>query len=279
MTSIKILTITFVKLLFVQNVLSFLSFEPNNEYNFKIEWEDKAIITPIGRKLTRFFHSDMTVRKSDDSHLLILFENVNIDGHNTSPDFPEPFKIKVVDHEIVSLVTTGSWTKDDIKFKYNVLEEFVKDYSNITRLLNSDNWKDDRAIELPLGECLADVKINLHKTEVTVVAVGSKLNCKLTNDIVSSVPAFVDLNRSLSDDSDGGIKIILDRASLEVKEIEVFADLEIYLDVRKSRYSVKTRLSYEYLGFTEVSDEVPFEDQVVHSIEELSKHGKIKEVM
>lgn len=274
--SIKILTITFLKLLLIQNVLSFLSFEPNKEYNFKIEWEDKAIITPIGRKLTRFFHSDMTVRKSDDDHLLILFKNVNIDGHDTSPDFPEPFKIKVVDHEIVSLVTTGNWTKNDIKFEYNVLEEFVKDYSNITRLLNSDNWKDDRAIELPLGECLAEIKINLHKTEVTVMAVGSKLNCNLTDDIVSSVPAFVDLDRSLSDDSDGGIKIILDRASMEFKEIEVFADLEIYLDVRKSRYSVKTRLSYEYVGFNEVSNEVPFEDQVVHSIEELSKHGKKK---
>lgn len=259
-----------------QQVLSFVPFEDGKEYNFKIEWEDKAFVTPIGRKLSRFFHGDMHVRKSDDeNHLLIMFKNVNIEGHGTSADFPEPFKIKVVNHEIESLVTTGAWTEQDVEFKYNVLEEFVKDYRNITRLLNSDNWKDDRSIELPLGECLPDIKINLYKSEITLVAEGTKANCNLTEEIMSSVPAFVDLNRSLSDDSDGGIKITFDRASMDVKEIEVFADLEIFLDVRKSRYSVKTRLSYEYMGAEEVSEEVEFEDRVVvHNLDELLKYKK-----
>lgn len=271
----NILTTTLTTLLLVQHVLSFVPFEDNKEYSFKVESEDKAFVSPIGRKLSRFFHGDMYVRRSTDDHLLIIFKNVNMEGHGTLTDIPGPIKLKVVDHEIKSMVTTGAWTEQEIAFKYNVLVEFVHDYSNMTRLLNSDNWKDDRTIELPLGQCQPDVKINLSKTDIKLVAEDSKANCNLTDGIVSSVPASVDLNRSLSDDSDGGIKITFDRASMKIKEIELFADLEFYLEVRKSRYTVKTRMSYEYMGAKDVSEELPFGDQVVvHSREELLKYKK-----
>lgn len=268
----KLLIVIFLQIFHLKNVLSILPFENNKEYSFKVEWEDKGFVSPVGRKVARFFHGDMLVRKSDDDQLLITLKNVSFEGHDNINELREPFKLKVVNNEIASITTMGNYTPNEIELKYDLLEEFVKDYSNYTKYLDSKNWQNDHLIKLPMGDCQPNIFINVFKKDIILTAKGTKENCNLSDEIISSVPRSVDIEQHLADDSEGGIKFVFDRKTLEIREIETYADLEIFYEIRKSSVTVKTRLSYEFTGVSEVTEEIIFGDEVeVHEFPKVMK--------
>lgn len=272
------LTITLATVLLVQQVVSLVPFENNKEYKFRFEYGDKAMVDPpSGQKLSKFFNGDIYVRKStdDDNHFIAMFKEFNSEGHGLSSDFETPFKFQVSDHNVVSLVTTGAWTEKDVVFKYDVMEEFFGDYSNTTSYLDSATWKEYRTIEQALGVCQHDVQITLSKTEIKVVAEGPKANCKITDEIMNTVPAGANIEQQLLNESESGIKMTFDRASMGVKEIELFSNLEMILGAQKSRYSLKTKFSFKYLEAKDVTEEIDFKDQVVvHSLDQLFEYKK-----
>ncbi|XP_063696975.1 uncharacterized protein LOC134827983 [Culicoides brevitarsis] len=257
------------------NILSFMPLDDDLAHSFQVEWEDKAFISPGGRSMSRFFHGDMTVQKSGDHHLLVQFQNVNTDGFKINvADFQRhPFKLKVENHSITELVTGENWSVFDVNLKREIMNRFVSDFDNLTRLIDSKNWNEQRLFELPLGICEADVKISLLEKEIKIFANAVKSHCNVT-EVIKELPPGFDINRALSEDSEGGVRLTVDRVTKKFKELEIMADMELYLEFKKSRYTVKSRNTFEYLGSQEAKN-VDFGAEFVHNAEKLDSYKKL----
>lgn len=247
----------------LQSVNGFIVLEEEKDYLFVVEWEDKGFIPALSQPMERFFHGDMFVRKLDSNNLLFRLENVTSERHASKEELELPFKAQIEDFKIQNITTMGNWTEKGIKMKYDLIEEFVKDYSDMTNLLDSRNWNNTPELELPMGLCKPKVTIVLEETQINIVAEAKKTNCQLSADVLFSVGRGFDVSRSLSDDSENGVKVIVDRSKNSIKEIEGFADLEMYIEPKNLRVVVKTRLNFEYIQVLDDIEEVPFENNVV----------------
>lgn len=202
----------------VQITFGFIDIQPGNEYIFKVEWQNNLTIRKNGTIDSEYFTTvmaKMTVKKTSDDWLVFQLSQIKKKDRGVEepiPDLDKESKALIEKGKVVKFEDTGVRTSFGAVIKQMIVNELIKDHSDIIRLLETEEpvvYYKPR-VEMSIGMCKVEntnlkIKKGMFKTitakshvhdcilsQETLVKFGDKTLEDITADSFTKVSLLFD---------------------------------------------------------------------------------------
>lgn len=226
---------------------AFHNFTNGDEYRFLVEIEQSLTGSYPNQDYYKNLSGYLHITERPIGWLNCLMTDIKGAGFPYQDEFYETFVVKVEKDKVDAIMGKGFSTESGLKMKREMIQELIKDRSDLKRFLQDDAYVHDPnlRVELPFGSCKPEMNKMLVNLQKLLVLKSNASDCDLLGKALANIE---DVGvKKLSDESYTSVQLTVSKLTHFQGELEIFLMIVSTPNASGKQIVMKKRMNFEYL--------------------------------